>query len=168
MSLNKTKREHANLRLERAGGLLDGFTLTVDGANGPLDGDALAGLDLDAALDALRADGWTLEGEPPRRMGTPGTVRVFLHRDVALPPPPPPPTLEELEAREQQRAAAQLAASKRTRELRELLEGGQMSAEDEAALSPEDRARLAALRLVRKPSDTRAELWRTTQRRLGR
>ena len=40
-----TQREHVNLRAERAGGLLEGWSLTVQRVNGLPDGEALIGQD---------------------------------------------------------------------------------------------------------------------------
>lgn len=143
------EREHINLRAARAGNLLDGFTLTVDHVNGLPDSEALVGQALDAALDALKAEGWVLVSPAPRAMGGNKDERVFLYRDVEQQRKASPvPTLEELAARDKQREAEQLAARKATRALRERFGDREPTPEELAALTPEERARLAALRVT--------------------
>jgi len=143
------EREHINLRAARAGNLLDGFTLTVEHVNGLPDSEALIGQELDAALEALKAEGWTLIAPAPRAMGGADHERVHLYRDVEQKRTlPPPPTLAELEARDKAREAEQLAARKATRALRERFGDREPTPEELATLSAEDRARLAALRVT--------------------
>lgn len=148
--MNK-KREHINLLVARSGDLFEGYALTVARVNGLPDGEALVGQDFAAALDALRADGWQLSGTPPHKHGSKKEERVFLYRDVEQKRTLPPiPTPEDLDARRAQRQADALAARKAIRALRERFADREPTPEELAALSPEDRARLAALRLTQR------------------